>query len=167
MLADAVFADANFDETEIVTDAYTAAFGSSPYAAMGSKDGFTIDLEHEMKKIYDDARGLVDIHLTGLSASAEFAPNSLTEAQYDTLLGLQDTAVVRPGQSYAKGGTDLVIAGSGNNGLTLTATISRAGPKAGKYAYKSGEHRLGPVQFTGKRRWSTGTAVEPFTLAIT
>src|SRR6267154_1996638 len=35
-IADSAFADATFDETKIVTDIYTAAYGSAPYNAIGS-----------------------------------------------------------------------------------------------------------------------------------
>src|SRR5580692_10815294 len=43
-IADAAFADSSYDETTIITDTYSAAYGSSPYNAMGSMAGFEIDL---------------------------------------------------------------------------------------------------------------------------
>jgi hypothetical protein len=165
-LADAVFADTGFDETKVVTDIYTAAWGASPFASMGALEGFTVDIKGKNKMIMDDGVGIADVHLVSLNASARFRPNNLTEANLRTLLAYQDTAAIRPGQSYANRNRDLVITGAGNNGLTLTVTLPKVGPKDAKFLYKAGEHRNGEVVFTQKRTATTGVMNDPFTLAI-
>jgi len=167
VLVDNAFADATFDETKIVTDIYQAAYGSSPYNAMGSMNGFEMDLGIETENIYADDFGLAEIILKSLIATCRFTPSSLTEAQYRTLLAAQDSTFVFPGQSLSKSNTNFVVAGTGNNGLTLTATIINAGPKQGQTMYSTGKHRLGPLEFTSKRTWTGGTPNALFTLAIT
>ena len=166
-IASATFADTSFDETAITTDIYSAAFGSSPYNAMGSKTGFEIDIELDLKTIEDDSFGIVDMILAGMTAKAKFVPNNITQAQFATLLAYQNTGYIYPGQSVSKSNTDLVITGSGNlgSGHTLTATIKNAGPKAGTYMYGVDKHRFEAIEFTSKRTWTSGAANALFTLA--
>jgi hypothetical protein len=166
-IASASFTDASFDETKIVTDIYRAAYGSTPYDVIGSLAGFEIDIAMDCETIDSDDFGHTEMVLKSLTASAKFAPNNLTEAQVDTLLNFQSTNFVYPGQSLSKSNTDLVIAGSGNNGLTLTATIKKAGPKGYTFMYSTGKHRHDAVEFSSKRTWTAGVANELFTLAIT
>src|ERR1700722_8054345 len=85
-IASASFADTSFDETQIITDIYSAAYGSSPYNTMGSMAGFEIDIAMETAPITADDFGVVDMILKTLTARAKFAPSNLTEAQVNTLL---------------------------------------------------------------------------------
>ena len=165
-IADAAFADTSFDETKIVTDIYTAAYGASPYNAIGSMAGFEIDIAMATETIIADDFGIVDMVLKSLTATAKFAPSNLTQAQVSALLNAQGSAYIFPGQSLSKANTDLVITGSGNNGLTLTVTIKNAGPKDAGFMYSTGKHRFEAVSFTSKRTWSSGAANALFTLAI-
>ena len=165
-IASATFADATFDETKIVTDIYTAAYGSSPYNAIGSMAGFEVDLVMATDTIDADDFGHVDMILKSLTATAKFAPSNLTEAQVATLLALQNTGYVFPGQSLSKSNTDLVIIGSGNNGLTLTVTVKNAGPKQAAFMYSASKHRFDAVEFTSKRTWTSGAANALWTLAV-
>lgn len=165
-IASSTFADATFDETKIVTDIYTAAYGSSPYNSMGAMSGFTLDIALEKEDVTADDFGIVDMFLKSLTATAKFIPSNLTETQISTLLGLQGTGYVFPGQSLSKNNTDLVVTGSGNNGLTLTATIKNAGPKQASFNYDVGKHRLMEVEFSSKRTWTSGAANALWTLAV-
>jgi hypothetical protein len=166
-IASATFADTTFDETQIVTDIYSAAYGSSPYATMGSMAGFEIDIVAGVNTITADEYGIVDMILKELTATARFAPSNLTEAQLYTLLNNQGSGYIFPGVSLAKSNTDLVIAGSGNGAKTLTATIKNAGPKQAGFMYSTDKHRLDTVEFTSKRTWTTGAANPLFVLAST
>jgi hypothetical protein len=165
-IASASFADASFDERKIVTDIYRAAYGSSPYDAIGSMAGFEVDLSMETSRIEAADFGVIDMILKSLTATARFAPGNLTEAQVDTLLNLQNTGYIFPGQSLAKANTDLVITGSGNNGLTLTVIIKNAGPKQNAAMYSTGKHRHEAVEFTSRRTWTSGAANPLFTLGV-
>ena len=164
-IASATFADTSFDETKIVTDIYSAAWGSSPYNAMGSMAGWEIDIAAGFNTITADDYGIVDMILKELTATARFVPSNLTQANASALLSFQGAGYIFPGQSLAKSNTDLVIAGSGNNGVTLTATIKNAGPKDGGFMYDTKNHRLTAVSFTSKRTWTAGAANALFTLA--
>jgi hypothetical protein len=165
-IADAAFADTTYDETAIITDTYSAAYGSSPYNSIGSMAGFEIDLALATENIIADDYGLVDIILKSLTASAKFAPSNLTEAQLYTLLANQGSGYVYPGQSLSKNNTNLVIAGSGNAAHTLTVTINNAGPKDAGFMYSTNKHRFNAVQFTSKRTWTSGVANPLFVLAL-
>jgi len=165
-IVSAAFADTSFDETQILTDIYTAAYGSSPYNSIGSMAGFELDLGMETADVLADDYGKVDIILKGLTATAKFAPSNLTEAQVATLLNAQGTGYIYPGQSISKAGTDLVIAGTGNLTHTLTATIKNAGPKQASFMYAVDKHRFDAVEFTSKRTWTSGAANPLWTLAV-
>src|SRR5882724_5746539 len=165
-IADAAFADTTFDETAIITDTYSAAFGSSPYNVIGSMAGFEIDITMAVENILADDFGIVDMMLTSLTATAKFAPSNLTEAQLYTLLANQNSGYVQPGQSLAKNNTNLVITGSGNGAKTLTVTINNAGPKQAGFMYSAGKHRFDAIEFTSKRTWTSGAANALFTLGL-
>jgi len=165
VLADAAFADTSFDETKIVTDTYSAAFGSAPFNSIGSMAGFEIDIAMATDTILADDYGMVDLILKSLTATAKFAPSNLTEAQVRTLLAAQDTGYVFPGQSSPNQNRSR-HRGSGNNGLTLTVTVKNAGPKQAAFMYDTSKHRFDAVEFTSKRTWTTGVANALFTLAV-
>jgi hypothetical protein len=166
VLADSAFADTGYDETKVVTDMYSAAWGASPFASMGALEGFMVDFKGKNLIIPDDGVGIADVHLGSLRAFAKFRPNNLTEANMRTLMAYQDAAAIRPGQSYANRNRDLIITGAGNNGLTLTVTLPKMGPKDAKLVYKTGEHRNGDVAFVQKRTATIGVYNNPWTLAI-
>jgi len=165
-IASATFADTTFDETQITTDLYVAAYGSSPYNAMGSMAGFEVNLAMATDTINADDFGHVDMILKSLTATAKFAPSNLTQAQMAALLSYQNTGYIFPGQSLANAGTDLVIAGAGKGARVLSVTIHKAGPKQGGFMYSTGKHRLAAVEFTSKRTWSGGTPNDLWTIAV-
>ncbi len=165
-LANAAFADNNFDETAIVTDIYSAAYGNAPYNAMASMAGFEIDIAMETANIEADDYGIADIILKSLTAAVKFAPSNLTEAQIQALLAAQGASYVYPGQSLSKANTNLVITGSGNGARTLTATIYNAGPKEAGFMYNVDKHRLDAIGFTSKRTWTAGVANPLWSFAV-
>ena len=165
-IADATFADTSFNETQIVTDIYVAAYGASPYNAMGSMAGFEVNLGMAVDTIDADDFGRVDMVLKSLTATAKFAPSSLTQAQVAALLSYQNSGYIFPGQSLADAGTDLVIAGSGKGARTLSVTLHQAGPKQGGFIYATGKHRLGAIEFTSRRTWTSGAANPLWTIAV-
>lgn len=166
-IASAAFTDSTFDETQIITDTYTAAYGSAPFNSIGSMAGFEIDITMAINQITADDFGIVDMTLKELTATAKFAPSNLTQAQVATLLNYQGSGYVFPGQSLSKSNTDLVITGSGNGAHVMTATIKNAGPKQASFMYDAAKHRFDAVEFTSKRTWTTGTANALWTLTVT
>lgn len=159
------FADVTYSETTKLRYRYTAAYGSTPYDAMTAQEGFTISLNQTNEEISDDNVGLADIVLRSLTATCNFVPSNLTEAQVDGLIKLQGSGAVLIGESIAKGATDLVI--TGDNGPTsFTATLHKAGFGQSAYMYQTGRLRAGEVQALTRRTWSTGVANPLYTFAI-
>ena len=62
--------------------------------------------------------------------------------------------------------TNVALYQSGNNGLTLTATIKNAGPKGAGFMYSSGKHRHDALEFTSKRTWTAGVTNALWNLAV-
>ena len=152
----AAFADASFDETKILTDIYSAAWGStSPYNAMGAMSGFELSLEAETKDIESDDFGLADTTLTSLQATAKFSPSNLTESDVETLLAYQGASAILPGQSVTKANQDLVIAGVSG---ALVATLYKAGPHQNSEKIANGVHALDAIEWVTRRTWTTGVA---------
>lgn len=160
-ITSASFADATFDETLIKTQAFTATFGASPYDAMGSMEGFEVNIDMGTQTILGDDVGVADIILTDLTAGAKFRPSNLTEAQIDTLLMHSGTGALEIGESLSKSNTNLVIASAG-----LSVTIYKAGAKKAEENFAMGTHLHGQLEFTSKRTWTTGTANELYAVSV-
>ena len=73
----AAFADVTFDETAIITDSYSAAYGGSPYAAMGSWAGFEVDLAMETSNVVADDYGLVNIVVAQPDRRRQIRPEAI------------------------------------------------------------------------------------------
>lgn len=151
-LASQSFADTSFDESEILTARYQAAYGAStPYDAMSSLNGFTVDFTLGTTPINADDFGIVDIIASSVMAKASFAPANLTQAQVDTLCRLQNTGAMLPGESFAKEGNTLVIASD-----VFQITLSKCGPKMGGQKFAVGSHRHDVIEWATKRTWTAG-----------
>lgn len=159
-----------FEESSITSDIFKAAWGTAPYDAMGSMDGFEIEFGQETKQVSAGDVGIADVFLSGLSISASFAPSSLTETQIDDLLRINNTVgfaeTLLPGQEIARGaaaspGTpkDLVITGT-QSGAVFTAKVQ--GCETAEYTYQIGEHRFKGLKFSGSRRWTAGAETALF-----
>jgi hypothetical protein len=154
----------DFDETKIRRYRYTAAYGAAPFNAMTAQAGFKISAMCATEEIPDDNFGIGDIALTDLTASCRFTPSNLTETQIDTLLKLQGTGALLPGEAVAKGNVDLVISGSDASG-GFTATLSRAGFTNAELSYAAGKLRAGEVAAVARRTFTGGAANTLWTFA--
>jgi hypothetical protein len=159
------FSDATFDETKILRLRYTAAYGSSPFDAMTSQDGFQVDIGVKYEPMMDDNFGLSDMIVSEVTATAKFKPSNLTEANVATLLKLQDTGALGVGEFVAKGTTDLVIAGT-NGSTTVTVTLAKAGFHDAALLYAPGKFRTGEIAAATRLTWTTGTLNSLFTVAL-
>lgn len=159
------FADASYDSDPLVKCQYTAAFGSSPYAAMTAKEGFKVSIELETEEIMDDNVGVAEIVAKSVTASCSFMPSNLTEAQVWTLLAIQNTGARMPGQRIT-GAQDLVITGlDGTYGLELT--LSKPGFADASMVYKVGELRQGEIMAYAARTYTSGAADALYTFDVT
>ena len=164
-LAAGAFAGADFNETQNLSDLYTAAWGGAPYDAMLSLDGFILSNPLKLWKAGVDNFGIVNVILQSMTVLAKFKPASLTESQIDGLLNTQGPDAIRIGSSFAAAGNDLVITGSGGAG-TLIATLKCVGPRDSLLYYSATKLRQGEIAFVQRRTWTAGVANELFTLAL-
>lgn len=152
-ITSASFSDATFDETEILSPGYTAAWGAI-FSGVESEDGFDISFALDIKRDSVDRHGIVSARLNSIDATATFKPVGITEANYLKFLELQDSIALLPGQSVAKTGNDLVITASD---ASLAFTLYKAGVSAGGAAFGQAS-RLGDLTFRARRSWTAGVA---------
>ncbi len=150
-------ADTSFEEDDIISDIYSMAIGarSSPYNGVGGMDGFELGFDIKTKEIPASDIGIADIVIESLSTTLSCAPSNLTEAQTDTLLGLQGASAILPGQAYAKAKEDLVVTGTQ---VGWVFTMKSMGAKRSDRVYQVGEHRFKMLEFVNQRTWTSGAA---------
>lgn len=133
-------------KTDIPTQAYSCAFGASPWDAFKSRGPVTITPTMGLDPVSTDDRGTVGMRISSMAVGATLTPQGFTEAQMLDLLGLQGAGSGR-GATKIRG--DLVVSGTGvhvtmYNGAPrqLPQTFSTTGPRAGELAidgaWKSG-----------------------------
>ncbi len=165
-IASISFPDGVFDHTKIKRYRPTAAWGSSPYDAMTTLDGFQFSANYKMENIMDDNIGFGDVILTDLEVMAKFTPSSggLTEAQFDTLCQNDGATVLQPGDVIGSAGTDLIItAGATSDGFTIT--MPDAGVTNAKRTFQSGKPRFGEIEMRSRLPFTAGAAGALFTIA--
>jgi len=164
--------DTSFEETEIIIDNYKATIGSrgSPYDAIGAIDGFEFSFPFQTQQIVAGDIGVVDTILTGLNVAGSFIPSNLTEDQADTLIAVQDSTAILPGQllSRGTGGTpeNLVISTTQRN-PAFTFTLYRAGFSGDSRVYRAGEHRLRAVNITSHRTFADSAEAAQIAYTLT
>jgi hypothetical protein len=156
------FGDTTFDPGKVRMAQYVAAWGStSPYNAMISEEGFTLTPAIATDNISVDNYGIIDIALKSVTATAQFKPANLTEAQIDTLIELQGSAATLPGAAFGDGGNDLVITSN-----MLVATLKQAGPVDYELLYATGKLRQGEVAFGAATTFTSGVPNPVVTFSI-
>lgn len=155
-ITDVAFPNGAFDDTKIRRYRYTAAYGDDPYDAMTAQEGFGIEVNYATEEIPDDTVGIGDIVLKSIECSAKFIPSLLTEAQIDTLIGLQDADALLPGDTLGLApDTDLVITG-GVAGDGFIVTLPKAGFGQSALAFKTGKLRAGEVMAVNRATFNAG-----------
>lgn len=158
-ITSSAFADTSFDASTVRMGQYTAAWGeTAPYNAMISEDGFLLRPEIATENILVDNYGVIDMALKRVTGTAQFKPANLTESQVDTLIALQGSGAMLPGQAIGDGGNDLVISSN-----LLTATLKMAGAVDYELMYATGKLRMGEVAFGAATTFNNGTPNPIFT----
>lgn len=157
--ASAALSDTSFDETKIVTPAYTAALGSV-FTGLAAQDGFTFQpsLSVSMKRV--DNYGPVNAMITDLVYAVRFTPVGLTEAELWAACNLQGTSAVVPGASLSTS-NDLVISAG-----AVSFTLAKAGIASALTQYGLEPLRLGEVAFVNRKTFSSGALAAPVTVAF-
>lgn len=157
----AALADTTFDETKILTGAYTATWGSvGGFVAVPSEDGFTFEpiMTVGMKKV--DNFGYVNAILRDITYACRFKPVGTTEAQLWAALNLQDSSAIVPGASVTTANDLVVSAGA------VSFTLAKAGIVSAVTAYGLEALRVGEVAFVNKKTFTAGVMNAPITVAF-
>lgn len=146
----ATTADTSFDETQIISPRYTAAWGVTYTGIEPDENGFVIEPQQENKELVSANDGVSDVILAGVGVRCRFRPLSLSETEMAAMIALQGATARLPGAIV--GQTDsLVITGTG-----LAVTLPRMGPTDAGLHYAVGEWRQGEVVFENKIGFTVG-----------
>lgn len=149
------FADTGFDPAAILTQPYAAAFGAaSPWDNFETEEGIKVsfDMQFQPRKI--DTAGTIDLRLTGFGVTATFTPVGISEAQYNALIGVQGTGVVR-GASIGGGANTLIVSGTG-----VHFRLYGAVPVDGGLRFDANANRCAPITLRAVRQYAAG-AMQP------
>lgn len=142
---------------------YTAALGvrSPPYDSMLAVDGFTLEATFGTKDIEVDNFGIIDrvYDADSYVATCKFKPANLTKAQVDTLIRIQDTTALLPGDVIGGSNEDLVI-----DSDAFTVTLKNCDAASSEDLYQTGVLQRGEVTFINAAKFSgsgTGITVAP------
>lgn len=102
--------DSSFDPAQIVTQPYEAAWGSSPWDAFSSKNGFRVSFPISLTPIEDDACGIIGRRLSAVAAEVRGQPTNVSESDALTALKLQGTGA---GRGRRIVGSNLNLSGTG------------------------------------------------------
>lgn len=141
--------DAGFVIADHFTKAPSAAWGvSSPWAAILTESGWTIDVNAEVKEESADGLGTYDLVLSGIKVSAKAAIIGPTVAQVVTKL--------KSDQAFGTDltGDDLVI--SAGAGAPLV-TISNAALVDSAARWANNVNRIGETEWIATRSFTAGT----------
>lgn len=147
----------DFDDTLCYTDIYKATWNGVTYSA---QDGFRLAVGTETQEINTDL-GIYDIILRSIDVTCEFAPvgsdpvSQTTQQVIDQILGIQGSAALLPGESYARLEQSLVLQSvfSGH----LKVTLQNMGPKEIDHSFEIGTHQHRRLAFTCRRNFSGST----------
>jgi hypothetical protein len=167
-LTEAALPVGDFDETVIRRYRYTAALGAeaSPYDAIRAQTGFRLSVGYGVEEIMDDNFGLADLALKSITAGVKFIPSNLSQAQIDTLLKLNGSGALVPGESIAKGSNALVIEGEDADG-GFSATLHKCGFSDADTSFEIGKLNAGEIVAVTRRTFTAGASDPLVTFTVT
>ncbi|QBG47824.1 hypothetical protein EGM51_10630 [Verrucomicrobia bacterium S94] len=158
-----VFTDTSFDRTKDLRLHYAAAWGeSAPWDDIETEGGVVVSFNLELADKMNDAYGIADKKITGLSVTATFVPQGITPEQVLTALGVQGIGA-RRGRSMYGLAKDLVLAGeqAGDPTFTLSkAVISNNVSNFGAESNRVGELSLVSLNGMNSQVFSLGLIEE-------
>jgi hypothetical protein len=151
-IADAANTDTSFDPAAIVTEPWTAQWEGEggAWEAMAPKGPISVDFDLQLEAIETDAMGILSRRLAGVSASAKFAPQNVSESELMAKLLLQGAGAFR-GRSLRGG--DLLITGAQSDRRVV---IYGAALKGGPQQFSSKQDRMGELEWKATRTFSAG-----------
>lgn len=149
-IANAALSDTTFAPASVLTQAYTAAWGSAPWDSFQTKDGFVVDFNLGLRAVETDADGVRTMQLTSLDVTAKATPAGIDESQLLTKLLLQDTG---SGRGRSLSGDNLLLSGAGAN---VFVQLYGAALKQSNMNFSSGLERMGELTWFATRTFSAG-----------
>jgi hypothetical protein len=161
-VTDVGWSDASFVEANIITDQWNGAWGSSsPWNAIATKDGWTIDFDIGMEPVPTDAEGVADYTLTKVVVSAKCIPIGVAETDLLGAMLLQGAGAV-PGRSLNASANTLTLTGVNSSKVV---TINGANFVSADQNFGAKELRAGEIMLKSTRTFSAGAPVAQFTIA--
>lgn len=155
----AAFSDTSFVPANVLTQAYSIVWGaSSPWSAISTEVGLTIDFSMQLQPVSEDSMGTIDMTFGGISAVARFLPLNATAADLVALLKAQHTNTGR-GVRRSAFKNDLVVSGTG-----VAFTLKNCHPVEGPIRFGSTTIRPGEVALATTRSFTTGAMDALFTM---
>lgn len=159
----ATFADSTFDLTQIVTQPYTAAWGSvTGFGAVVGEEGFQVDFELKTKEIPVDGLGTVVEVIESVGVMVKCKPVGPTAAQILAALYHQGTGA-RLGASRQALSASLAITGADG---TTVVTVPKATLVEAGYRFGADVLRNGEIGWVGTLNVTTGTQSAIASIAI-
>ena len=159
----AAFTGELLDPDEIRYGRYTAALGvrASPYDAMLAVDGFELEATFATKDIAVDNFGIIDrvYDASSYIATCKFKPANLLKAEVDTLIQVQDTTALLPGDVIGGNNEDLVISSD-----AFVVTLKNCGAMSSEDLYQTGVLQRGEVMFANAMHRTgsgSGATIDP------
>jgi hypothetical protein len=161
--ANAAYTGATLDLNAIRYARYVASFGptpSPPLDAILAQDGFTFENTWGTKDIDVDNFGIIDqiYDASSYAATVKFKPANMTKAEVDSLIRLQDTTALLPGDVIGGSNQDLVITSD-----LFEFTLKNCDAADTEDQYKTGILQRGEVMFINAANFVSGVAAAPFT----
>ncbi len=161
--ANAAYTGDTLDIDQIRYGRYTAALGvrPSPYDSMLAIDGFNIEATFATKDIEVDNFGIIDrvYDASSYTATCKFKPANLLKAEVDSLIQLQDTTALLPGDVIGGSNEDLVITSD-----AFVVTLSNCGALGSEDLYQTGVLQRGEVMFVNalhRTGSGSGATIDP------
>lgn len=139
--------DTGFAVSDVKTNAYASAWGSSPWDDFHTEAGWDIAFALELAPKIVDGLGTIGMTLQSLAVTASSIPVGVTEAQ--VLTALKSTGAL--GSSIATT-DDLTMTGTG-----VFVSLSNAGMQESEMGFGSERKRIGQTTWMATRTIDTGT----------
>ena len=149
--------DTDFAVADMLTQAYTSVWGSAPWDAFTTQDGWTLSFGLDLQPQMVDSFGTVDMTLKGLTVTAKGRP--VGPAETDILAKMLPASGL--GNSIAAAAETLEISGTGVYARVYNAGITDSG-----FEYGAGK-RLGDTTWQATRTVTAGVADPLFYIATT
>ena len=159
-IADDLLADTTFNPDNVLTQPYSASWGTAPpWDDFETKEGFTVDFAETFELVHTDSLGNVATRLSGLGVTVKAQPLGISEEQMLEKLLLQGTGAVR-GRSLS--GDDLII-----QGTSVYVRINKASLRNSVQHFAANLERIGELTWSANRKFVSGVAQPLFFVGTT